>query len=49
MDVIVKWKDGSKNCVSTNELVTVNNNDAIKLGTSVKMLYGKNGIMAKLL
>lgn len=39
MDVLVKWKDGSVNCVDTNELKTVKNNANFEVGTYVKMRY----------
>lgn len=39
-DVIVKWKDGSQNCVRIKELKTVTKGDKIdRVGTEVKMFY----------
>lgn len=39
MDVLVKWKDESVNCVSTTELKTMLKNAKFKVGTAVKMMY----------
>lgn len=41
MDVLVKWKDGSVNCVATTELKIINNNGIFEVGTDVKMLFKK--------
>lgn len=39
MDVLVKWKDKSVNCVSTRELKTVGKNAEFNVGAPVKMMY----------
>lgn len=41
MDVLVTWKDGTQNVVSTRELLPINKRDKITLGTKVKMWYGQ--------
>lgn len=41
MDVLVLWKDGSKNIVDIKELKNVKRNNKIKLGSKVKMFYVK--------
>lgn len=39
MDVLVKWRDGTINCVCINELKAVEDNVGFKVGVRVKMLY----------
>ena len=40
MNVLIKWDDGSENVVSSDDLVIVKG-QSLKVGTRVKMLYGK--------
>lgn len=41
-DVIVKWQDGTTNCVSIKELKSIYTGDNINcIGTKVKMFYRK--------
>lgn len=44
MDVLVLWKDGTRNVVCAKELLY---RGVLKLGTQVKMFIGKNGLVAK--
>lgn len=41
MDVLVLWKDGSKNIVNSKELKTVKRPNKINVGSEVKMFYVK--------
>lgn len=48
MDVLVMWQDASKNVVCCNELKNVKNNEPIKAGSEVKILFEKGGTKEKL-
>lgn len=39
MDVLVQWKDGTKNIVRYNELKSASRNQKIEVGSRVKMFY----------
>ncbi|CAB3248457.1 unnamed protein product [Arctia plantaginis] len=39
MDVIVKWRDGTENCVSVKDLKCLRKGDKFTIGTAVKMLF----------
>lgn len=41
MDVLVVWKDNSKNVVSTNDLVSLDKQKQFGVGAKIKMIYDK--------
>lgn len=41
MEVIVKWDDGTVNCVDTRSLKTIKKRGKFKVGARVKMFFGK--------
>jgi len=49
MDVLVQWKNGSKNVVCSSELKNIKNNKKLEIGSEVKMLYKNKWYIGKVI